>query len=107
MDVAQAALAAARDQRPLAVAGEVGDELAGVGIGDHRPDRHAQHDVVRATTVLVGTAAVLAALRAMDARVAVVDQGVDVAVGNRIDAAAASAVAAVRTAARYVLLAPE
>ena len=90
-----------------AVVREVGDELAGVGVGDHRADRHAQHDVVGAAAVLVGAAAVLAALRAMDARVAVVDQRVDVAIGDREDAAAAAAVAAVGAAARHVFLAPE
>ena len=101
------ALAALRDERALAVAREVGDALAGVGVGDHGAHRHAQHDVVRAAAVLVGAAAVLAALRAVDARVAVVDQRVDVAVGHRTDAAAAAAVAAVGAAARHVLLAAE
>ena len=43
----------------------------------------------------------------MDAREAVVDQRVDVAVGNRVDAAAAAAVAAVGPAARDELLAPK
>ena len=52
-------------------------------------------------------AAVLAALRAVDAREAVVDQRVDVAVGDGVDAAAAAAVAAVGAAARHVLLAAE
>ena len=81
--------------------------VAGVGVGDHGADRHAQHDVVGAVAVLVGAAAVLAALRAMDAREAVVDQRVDVAIGDGEDAAAAAAVAAVGSAARHVLLAPE
>src|SRR5690606_40387443 len=39
--------------------------------------------------------------------IAVVDQRVDVAIGDRVDAAAASAVAAVGAAARHVLLPPE
>jgi hypothetical protein len=46
-------------------------------------------------------------LGAVDAREAVVDQRVDVAVGHRPDAAAAAAVAARRAAARHELLAPE
>ncbi len=107
MDVAEAALAALGDRARAWSHGEVGDQLAGVGVGDHRADRHAQHDVVGALAVLVGAAPVFAALRAMDAREAVVDQRVDVAVGDRVDAAAAAAVAAVGAAARHVFLAPE
>ena len=44
--VAQAALAAAREQRALAVLGEVGDQVAGLLVADHGADRHAQLDVV-------------------------------------------------------------
>ena len=43
----------------------------------------------------------------MNARVAVVDQGVDIAVSNGVNATAASAVAAVGTAKGHELLAPE
>ncbi len=107
MQIAEAALAALGDQRARSVRGEVGDELAAVGVGDHRADRHAQNHVGAAAPVLIRAAAVLAALGAMDARVAVIDQRIDVAVGQRIDAAAAPAVAAVGPAARNVLLAAE
>ena len=107
VQVAQAPATALRDLRALAVVGEVGEALAAVGVGHHRAHRHAQHDVLAALAVLVGTAAVLAALRAEQPRVAILDQRVDVAVGDDEDAAAAPAVAAVRAAARDVLLAPE
>jgi hypothetical protein len=43
----------------------------------------------------------------MDAGIAVVHQRVDIAVGDRVDAAAAPAVAAVGTAARNELLPPK
>jgi hypothetical protein len=56
---------------------------------------------------LIRARPVLAALRAMDARIAVVDQRVDVAVCDRVDAAAVAAVAAIRSAARHVFLAAE
>ncbi len=105
MQIAQAALAALGEQRRLAVRGEIGDQFAGLRVGDHGAHRHAQDDVVGAASVLIGAAAVLAALGAMDAREAVVDQRVDVAVGDRIDAAAAAAVAAVGAAARHIFLA--
>jgi hypothetical protein len=49
----------------------------------------------------------LAVLRAEQPRVAIVDQGVDVAIGNGVNAAATPAVAAVRPAARNELLAPK
>jgi hypothetical protein len=45
-----------------------------------------------------------AVLRAMDARVTIVDERVDVAVGDGPDAAAPAAVTAVRASARDVLL---
>ena len=105
--VAEAAFAARSDAARARRRRQVGDQLARLGILDHGADGHAQHDIFRATTVLVGAAAVLAALRAMDARIAIVDQRVDVAIGDGVDAAAASAVAAVGPAARDVLLAAE
>ena len=105
MQIAQAALTALGHQCTLAVGREIGDAFAGIGIGDHRAHRHPQHDVVGAAAVLVGAASVLSAFRAMDAREAIVDQRVDIAIGDRVDAAAATAVAAVGSAARNVFLA--
>ena len=93
--------------RPLPVDGQVGQALAGVGVGDHRADRDAQHDVLGALAVLIGAAAVLAAPRAVNARVAVIDQRVDVAVGDEQDAAAPAAVTAVGSAARDEFFAAE
>jgi hypothetical protein len=106
MQVAEAALAALGEQRALAVLREVGEQPA-VLVLDQRAHRHAQHDVLAAAPVLVGAAADVAVLGAVDAREAVVDQGVDVAVGDRPDAAAAAAVAARGAAARHEFLAPE
>ena len=107
VQIAETAGATLCDQRPLAVGREIGDGLAGVGVGDHRADRHAQHDVLGSVSVLICAATVLAALRAVDACVAIVDQRVDVAVGDRPDAAAASAVATVGPASGHELLPPE
>jgi hypothetical protein len=75
------------------------------GVADHRADRHAQHDVLARASVAVRARAARAVVRAVDAREAVVDERVDVAIGARPDAAAAAAVAAVGAAARHVLLA--
>ena len=57
-------------------------------------------DVVGALAIAVGAAAVLAVARLVQLGVAVVDQRIDVAVGDRPDAAALAAVAAVGTAER-------
>ncbi len=107
MDVAQAAAAALGDEYGLAVLIEVGDELAAVEVLDHRADREAQRDVVAALAVAVAAAAVLAALGAEAAGVAIVDQGVEVAVGHGVHAAATAAVATARAALGDVLLAAE
>src|SRR5574343_1928050 len=103
MQVAEAALAALGDQHFLVMLGKVGDDFAGVEVGNDGADRHAQDDVVAAGTVLVGTAAVLTALADELAGVAVIDQRVDVAIGDGVDAAAPAAVAAVGAAHRDVL----
>ena len=107
MEVAEAALAALGEQRHLFVLREVGDRLAAVLVADLRAHRHAQPDVLGRGAVLVGAAAALAVPCDELALVAVVHQRVDVAVGHRPDAAAATAVAAVRAAPRNELLAPE
>src|SRR2546427_3787960 len=107
VQVAQAALTAAREQRALAVAGEIGHQRAARRVADQGAHRHAQLDVAARPAVAVGAGALAAALRTMDAREAVVDQRVDVAVGARPHAAAAAAVAAVGAAARHGPLAPE
>ena len=105
--VAEAALAALGDQHFLVVFGKVGEHFAGVQVGDDGTDRHAQHDVFAAGTVAVGAAAVLAALAEELAGIAVIDQRIDVAVGDDVDAATLAAVAAVRAAHRDVFFAAE
>src|SRR5207237_2788419 len=92
MNVAETTLAAARHHGLLPIGGEIRDECTGIGVRDHGADGHAQHDVFGAPAVLVGAAAVLAAPRAVDPRIAVVDQRVDVAIGDRIDAPAAATI---------------
>ena len=107
MQIAEPALAALGHPRPRLVTVEVGDCFPGFCVGDHRSNRHAQRDVGGTASVLVGSAPVFAGLRAVDARVTVVDQRIDVAIRDRPDTSAASAVAAVGAAARHVFLAAE
>ncbi len=98
MDVAHAALAAGCQHDFLFVLVQVEQDFAGVGVMDDRAHRHAQGDVRGGSAVLIRAAAVFAVLGAVQARVAEVDQRVDVAIGHRIDGAAAATVAAVGTA---------
>src|SRR5205823_10069212 len=85
MEVAEAALAATREDRPVAGLREVGELVAAPGVAHDRADGNAQHDVLGAAAVLVAPTAVLSALRAEDARVAIVDERIQVRVGLGVD----------------------
>ena len=107
IDIAEAAFASPRKQCDLLVHGQVGDRFSGLRVRDHGAGGHAQHDVIGTFTAALGTAPALTVPRAVDAREAVFDQRIDVSVGDRVDAAAAAAVPAIRPSARHVLFAPE
>src|SRR5690606_27671253 len=105
VQVAEPAVAALGDADPFAVTGEVEEQLAGRVVVDLRAHGHAQHDVLSALAVLVRPTPVLSLSGGETAGVAKIDQRVEVAVGDRVDRAAAAAVAAVRPAERNELLA--
>ncbi len=107
MNVAQASLPAFCQHCGLAVGGQVGERFTGLDIAYHGADRKTQSDVVRGLAVAVGAATFFAVARAMNAGKAILDQGIDVAIGHGKNAAAATAIAAVRAAARNEFLAPE
>ena len=107
MQVAQPALAALGQAHRLAVRGQVGHHLAAIDVGEHGAHRHADDEVFAALAVALCAAPVLAFLRLEDAGEAKFDQGIDVAVGHRDHAAAATAVAAIRPALGNVFLAAE
>lgn len=107
MKVAQPALAARRKQLTGTVHVEVRDHFTRIRVAHKRADRHAQNDVISARAIAVRTPAVLAVGCKELARVAIIHEGIDVSVGNRIDRTAASAVAAVRAALRNELFAAE
>src|SRR5215472_11901548 len=107
MKIAQTALTTLGEQCALAVERKVRNEFTAGCVGDDSANRHAQNQVSRAASVLVSATPVLAALGAVDARIPIVDQGIDVTIRDRVDAPAAAAVPAVRPAARHVLLASE
>ena len=105
MQVAQAAIAALGQHHPLAVGGQVKEQLARVLVMDLRAHRHAQHDVVTALAVLVRAPAVLAAACLVLAGIAEIDQRVDVAIGLGQDGTAPAAIAAIGPTIRDELLA--
>ena len=107
MRVAEAARAAAGEDHGLLRPRQVGDQGLAVLGEDLGAERQRELDVgaVRARAVLAH--AVGAAGRPEMLAVAVVDQGIELGVDPRDDMAAAAAIAAVRPAARDVLLPPE
>src|SRR6185295_12954007 len=107
MDVSQAALAALRQDRGLAVDGEIRQQFAGLDIAHHGAHGKSQGDVIGSFAIAVGTAALFTVARPVNASVAILDQRIDVAVGDREYATAAAAVTAVGPAARYEFLPPE
>ena len=80
---------------------------AGLGIVHDRTDRHADDDIVGIGAVLVLAAAVLAVLGAILLLVLEVDQRTELLVGLDDHITALAAVAAVRSSARNIGLAPE
>src|SRR5690606_40866575 len=96
--VAQSALAALGQADFLPIRRQIGHHLAAVEVGEHGADRDVDDQILAALAVALRAATVFALLRLEDALEAKLDQGVDVAVGHRIHAAAAPAVAAVRPA---------
>ena len=98
VQIAQAALAACGQKLTVAVVRQIGHGFARGLVDDERAHGHAQHDVFAARAEAVGAAAVFAVGREELARVSVVHQRVDVAVGLSPHTAAAAAVAAVGTA---------
>ena len=87
-------------------ADEVGDRPA-LGVQDLRPDRHGELDALPVGAVPARAPAVAAAPCAIPRLAAERAQVAEMLVGLDRDVAAAAAVAAVRAAARHVLLAAE
>ena len=96
--VPQATLSTPRQDFALAVANQIEQAFVGLSIMDFGTNRHAQDDVIRSSAVLVTAAPMLSTARPMQARIAVIHQGIDVAVGNGDHTAAAPAITTVRTA---------
>jgi hypothetical protein len=105
--VAAPADAAARHDRPRARRIQVGDQRAGVQVGDDGSLRHFENEVRAVLAEHILAAAVPAALGLVPVPIAEVQQRRQVRIHDEDDAAAASPVAAVRPAARHELLLAE
>ena len=105
--VAAPALSALDDDEDLPVLGEVGEDLAGVGVLDDGADGNGDVDVGALLPLAVRAHAVLATAGDEPLLEAEGVEGVEVLVGVEADAAAVSPVAAVRAAVRLALLAAE
>ncbi|MNE53136.1 hypothetical protein D3C80_1478440 [compost metagenome] len=84
-------------QQTLPGLGQVADDFLGAGIDHRGADRHRQGHVFTLAPGAVLAATVLPALGIETAGVAIIHQGVEVAVGLEPDRAAVTAVAAIRT----------
>ena len=100
VQVPQAAAAALGEQLLVAVMRQIRHRHAGRHIHDLSPHGHPKHHIVAARAEAVRTAAVFAVGRKEFLREAIVHERIDVLIGYRINAAAATAVATVGTALR-------
>ncbi len=106
-EVAPAAIAALREEHPLAHLGQVGDHRLFVLVDDLGADRHLQHDVVAGPAGALAAHAGLPRLGEEMLLVAEVDQRVQPVHGLGPDRATIAAVAPVGAAELDELLAPE
>ena len=107
MSVAQTAATAAADHHPLVAGHEIGDQVGGRQVAHHRPRRNQQIQVLARLAVPLRPLTASPGLGPEVVPEAVVAQHRLARVDAEIDAAAASAVAAVWPAARDVRLAAE
>ena len=83
--------------------GQIPQQFTGIFIAGAGTDRDAQGAILAASAGTVGALTVLATLGGMETLETVVDQGVQVLVGDQIDITAVTTITAVRTTVRDVL----
>src|SRR5690606_28645354 len=107
MDIAESAIATARDQMTVSGARKVADQRAVLGIVDLRAHRNLQHDILALGAGALAPHAVHAGPGPEVLAVAIVDQRVQPLHGFCPDIAATAAIAAVRSAELDEFLAAE
>ena len=105
MDVAQATFATFGKQHALSKRGQIVQQITRLGVENHGADRHFQGDVVTALAIAVGATAALTVLREVLFGEAVVNQGIEIFIRNRVHAAATPPVTTVRPAVGFVFFA--
>jgi hypothetical protein len=107
MDIAKTAIAAFGQQGALIVLRKVGNDVTSGLVGNDSTYWYTQDHVLATFAVAVGAAPILATFTMKGARVAVIDESIDIAIGDDINRTAASAVASAGAAVRFVFFAPE
>ena len=107
MGIAEAAVSAPREHRPLAHAGQIGEQGLAVLLIDLGARRHLEDDVLAVCAMAILAHAGAAILRLEVLLVAVVDQRIEPIDRERDDIAALSPIAAVRSAELDEFLTPE
>src|SRR5690606_8729383 len=107
MRVTPAAVAALAQDHALAVLDDLGDDVAGLLVGDDGAERNTEDRGFALATVAVLALAVVAPLGARVRFVVVVDEVVRVVLSHEHQVAALAAVTAIGSAPRLVFLAPE
>ena len=107
MDVAQTATPCAGDHHRLLRVGQVGQHFIGIHIDHSGADRHQQRHVIRGFSGHLPPLAGLTISRLENAFVTVIHQGIEIAVGLKIHAAASTAITAIRAAKLHILFASE
>jgi hypothetical protein len=98
VNVAPAADTAFSQAEALTMCCEIGNQIAGFKIRNDGSYRHPQFNIDASSAVTVGTPSWLTIFGGMRFGITVVNQGIDVAIGNGIDTTAAPAIATIGSA---------
>ena len=105
--VTETALAALGYQDSLILAGEVGENVAGLRVGDYRAERHLDDHIGAVGAVLVFAAPMPTAGGAVESLIPLIDQGPEGSAGLNENAASVAPVPSVGSTVRHKFLAPE
>src|SRR5687768_16186333 len=98
MQIAESACAAFGQQHLLLMPLQISDQFSSGGVRNNGTYGHTQDNIIRSFAVTVGAPPVFSLFSTMHARKTIVDQSIDVAVGNGKNTAPAPAIASRRAA---------
>ncbi len=105
--VAEAAIATLGNHNALTRREQLIEHLTGIRIGDDGTHRHLERDVVTGSTEHVRAHTVLTTFGFMAARIAVIDQGIQIGVGYGIHVATTPTITAIGAAKLFVFFVPK